>query len=182
MSGGFCPQCGAAAAADARFCAACGKPLPRASAAVAPQPAGSRAATAAAAAETVVFELRPLIVRTVFELFACVVTLGVVWICLWISRMGRRYRITTERIETRQGVETVESRFVDLFRIEDFELREPFWLRMRGAGDLVIRSMDKDEPVATLAAIPGVRDVYEKLRKLTGEERFRKGVRTIEGA
>jgi hypothetical protein len=52
---------------------------------------------------------------------------------------------------------------------------------MRGAGDLVIRSMDKDEPVATLEAIPGVRDVYERLRKLTSEERFRKGVRTIEG-
>jgi membrane protein YdbS with pleckstrin-like domain len=167
-------------AADARFCAACGDALPRAAAAAPSQPAAPRAA-APAASETLVFELRPLVVRTVFELVASVVTLGIVWVCLWISRMGCRYRITTERIETRQGVATVDSRFVDLFRIEDFELREPFFLRMRGAGDLVIRSMDKDEPVATLEAIPGVRDVYEKLRKLTSEERFRKGVRTIEG-
>jgi hypothetical protein len=175
MSGGFCPRCGAAAAADARFCAACGAALPRTSAAApAPRPA------APSAPETVVFDLRPLRVRTVFELLACVVTLGIVWVWLWIARMGRRYRITTERIETRQGIATVESRFVDLFRIEDFELREPFFLRMRGAGDLVIRSMDKDEPVATLEAIPGVRDVYEKLRKLTGEERFKKGVRVLE--
>jgi len=180
MSGGFCPRCGAVTTAEARFCAACGDALPRSAHADAARAPAARAAPPAAA-ETTVFELRPLVVRTVFELVASIVTLGIVWVCLWISRVGRRYRITTERIETRQGVATIESRFVDLFRIEDFELREPFYLRMRGAGDLVIRSMDKDEPVATLEAIPGVRDVYEKLRKLTGEERFKKGVRTIEG-
>lgn len=180
MSGGFCPSCGAAAVAESRFCAVCGKPLPRAPAVSAPKV--QTPAAPGAAPESTVFELRPLVVRTVFELFACIVTLGVAWICLWISRMGRRYRITGERIETRQGVVTVDSRFIDLFRVEDFEIREPFYMRMRGAGDLVIRSMDKDEPVATLEAIPHVREVYEKLRKLTGEERVKKGVHTIEGA
>jgi membrane protein YdbS with pleckstrin-like domain len=179
MSGGFCPQCGAAAAADAKFCAACGKPLgkPAAPAAAAPAPPGGASSSAP---EKTVFELRPLTVRTVFECFASVVTLGVVWVCLWIARMGLRYRVTTERIETRQGIVTIQSRFVDLFRIEDFELREPFFLRMRGAGDLVIRSMDEDQPIAALEAIPNVREVYETLRKLANDERAKKRVRVVE--
>jgi hypothetical protein len=51
---------------------------------------------------------------------------------------------------------------------------------MRGAGTLIIRSMDKDEPVAELDAIPDVRGVYEKLRELTRDERYRMGVRVID--
>jgi uncharacterized membrane protein YdbT with pleckstrin-like domain len=129
-------------------------------------------------AEETVFELRPLVVRTTLEALLCVTIVG--WIVLWLARLGLRYRITTERIETREGVVTRTSRFIDLYRIEDFELVEPWFLRMRGAGTLIVRSMDKDEPIAEIVAIPGVRDVYEKLRELSRDDRRRKGVRVIE--
>jgi len=176
MSGGFCPSCGKAAASDARFCADCGKPLPRTGKAV-DAPTAARSDAAKPAEETV-FELRPLVVRTTLDALICVTIVG--WIVLWLARLGRRYRITTERIETCDGVVTRTSRFIDLFRIEDFELVEPWFLRMRGAGTLIVRSMDKDEPVAELEAIPDVRGVYEKLRELTRDERDRKGVRVLD--
>jgi len=174
MSGGFCPSCGKPAAADARFCAACGKALP---ADVAAPPRAARA-DEPPAGETTVFESRPVVVRSFVDALISLTIVG--FIVLWIARLGLRYRITTERIETMDGVVTRTSRFIDLFRIEDFELVEPWFLRMRGAGRLVIRSMDKDEPIAVLEAIPNVRDVYEKLRTLTRDDRARRGVRVIE--
>jgi uncharacterized membrane protein YdbT with pleckstrin-like domain len=167
MSGGFCRFCGATTAPEARFCAGCGKAVP----AAAPVPA---------APETAVFELRPLCVRTVGELLLCVITAGVAWLVLWLARMGLRYRVTSERIETREGIVNRRSRFIDLYRIEDFEVDEPFFLRMRGAGNLIVRSMDKDQPVAALLAVPNVRDVYERVRTLAREERARKGVRVLD--
>jgi len=176
MSGGFCPSCGKATTAGARFCAACGKALPEAPRAAAP-PATARS-VASGAEETTVFEFRPLVVRTLLEALLSVTIVG--WICLWFARLGRRYRITTERIEVRDGVVTRTSRFIDLYRIEDFEVVEPWFLRMRGSGRLIIRSMDKDDPVAELDAIPDVRAVYEKLRTMSRDERQRRGVRVLE--
>jgi membrane protein YdbS with pleckstrin-like domain len=176
MSGGFCPSCGKPAAPEARFCAACGKQLPRLRGVEEPAPAARPAA--ASQAESTVFELRPLVVRTVLEALFSITIVG--WIWLWLARLGRRYSVTTERIEVRDGVVTRTSRFIDLYRIEDFEVVEPWFLRMRGSGRLIIRSMDKDQPVAELEAIPDVRGVYEKLRELTRDERFRKGVRVLD--
>ncbi len=170
MSGGFCPFCGAAAAADARFCAKCGRAM-----SAAPSTPGAQSS-----GESTVFELRPLVVRTMLELLLCVVTLGVGFVCLWIARMGRRYIVTTQRIETRTGVLTRRRESLDLFRVEDFEVIEPLYLRMRGAGHLKLWSMDKDEPVLVLEAIADVQTVYEKLRELTRAERGRNQVRVVD--
>lgn len=178
MSAGFCPSCGKPAAADARFCAACGNALPRAQAAgeTPPPPAGATVR----GDEKAVFTLKPLVVRTLFESLVCVVTLGVGWLFFWIARMGRRYVVTTQRIESRRGVFNIRRESLEMFRIEDFEVVEPFFLRLRGAGHLTIRSMDKDEPVLVLEAIPDVQSVYETLRSLTRDERGRGGVRVVE--
>jgi hypothetical protein len=175
----YCPGCGAAATSDARFCAACGEAL--GGPAQAPPPAPAPAPRRLDEPEIEVYAFRPLYVRTLVEFLICVLTLGLAWAFLAASRLGIRYRVTTQRIEVREGVVTHVSRFIDLFRIEDFEVEEPFFLRLRGAGNLILHSMDKDQPVAVLHAIPGVRAVYEKVRILTREERARRGVRVIEG-
>ena len=180
MSAGFCPNCGAAATAGARFCAACGKPLPGAPAAAA-QAAAPAATHPPDAPEEQVFELRPLVVRTLLECVVCVLTLGVAWVVWWIARMRLRFVLTTQRIERREGIVTIRRTSLDLFRIEDFEIVEPFFLRLRGAGNLRIWSLDQDEPDLVLPAIPNVAEVYEKLRVLTREERSRARVRVVEG-
>lgn len=184
MSASFCPFCGKPAVAEASFCAACGKALPQAGAASpgarAASP-GAGAAGGAAAPETEVYSLRPLAVRTLLELLICLLTLGLAFVFLWISRLGKRYLVTTQRIETRTGLATIHREHLDIFRIEDFEIDEPFFLRLRGAGNLRIYAGDKDEPLLVMEAIPGLAEVYETLRGLTREERRRNQVRVVEG-
>ena len=184
MSPAFCPNCGASAAAGANFCASCGGRLAGAGP-VAATPAAPAAAASVTqspdAPETEVLEIHPLVVRSFFEVFACVVTLGIAWVVWWLARMRLRFVITTQRIESRVGLLTMRRTSLDLFRIEDFEVVEPLFLRLRGAGNLRIWSMDRDEPDLVLPAIPDVTAVCEKLRTLTRAERQRAQVRVVEG-
>ena len=176
----FCESCGRKASADARFCAGCGRPFegdPTAE----PTP-GEQVATTAPGGrgEREVAAFGPVAVQSVGELLLCVLTLGIGWVCLWVSRSHTRYRLTSERLEIRTGRITHTSRTVDLFRVQDLEIAEPFFLRMRGAGHLVIRSQDAGEPEVVLRAVPGVRALHETIRSLMAAERRRLHVKIVE--
>ncbi len=170
----FCASCGRAASADAGFCAGCGRPLPRSAApAPAPEPAPEP--------EQEIYSFRPLVLQGFGELFLAIVTVGIAALVYWLMRLKIRYRITNQRIEVRTGLLSVTRRSTELFRVEDFEVQEPFFLRLRGSGHLLVRSMDAGEPVEILRGIPQVHEVFDTVRRLALEQRHRYGVRLVEG-
>lgn len=190
----WCEGCGKQAAADARFCGACGRPFRAPGGAdsgggddghgespkLSGRPAPRGGADGAGGAEEDVLAFKALPVQTLFQFLVCVLTVGVAWVFLWLNRSHVKYRITTQRLEIRTGIVTITSRSVDLYRIQDMEVREPFFLRLRGGGDLVIRSLDPGEPEVVVAGIGDVKTVHETLRRLVADERRRQGVRLIE--
>jgi len=138
-------------------------------------------AVAPAGPESELFDLRPLAVQGFGELTLCVLSLGLAWLIYWLARRWTRYRITDQRIEVQTGVLDRRRETIELFRVQDFEIREPLFLRLRDAGSLVIRSMDPAEGEIELAAVPGVQEVYETLRRTSIDERNRNRVRLLEG-
>jgi membrane protein YdbS with pleckstrin-like domain len=198
----FCEECGHELSAVARFCGGCGVAVPgRGSAgarAAAPVVASipaeeafddeapearevGRAPDGGARKEVELFELRPLAVQSFAQLLVCVLTLGIAWGVLWIKRWSTRYRITSQRIEVRTGILDVRRRTIELFRVEDFEVREPLFLRLRGAATLIVTSQDKGEPELLMPGIPNARAVHDELRRTTLAERERLRVRLLEG-
>ena len=182
----FCEGCGREAPPDAGFCGGCGRRLrtPPGEASLradseADSGAPSGSVTVVPGVEEDVFKLHPVYVQGVGEFLLCVVTVGIAWVFLAIARCRDRYRITTQRIELQSGLATVLRRTIDLFRVHDLEVREPFFLRMRGAGHLVVRSQDTSEPEVILTAIPDVQRVHETLRALVNAERRRQPVKVI---
>lgn len=181
-------MCGVTATAGARFCAACGAALRAASApdlpASRPVPApdgGDRAPATAPGPERELFVLRPLVLQTALELVLSVLTVGLWALALWLRRMQARYRITTQRIELKDGLVNVRRRTIELFRVQDFEVVEPLFLRLRGAGNLVIRSLDPEEHEVVLVAVPDVHTVYEQVRAASLASRRGERVRVFEG-
>ncbi|MCE9635039.1 MAG: PH domain-containing protein [Planctomycetes bacterium] len=176
----FCESCGRKVGPDARFCAGCGRPFDGAD----PSETASDKQVAATAGgvggEREVAAFGPVVLQSVGELLVCVLTAGIAWVCLWASRSHTRYRLTSERLEIRTGRFTHTSRTVDLFRVQDLEIQEPFFLRLRGAGHLVIRSQDAGEPEVVLRAVPGVRALHETIRSLMAAERRRLHVKIVE--
>lgn len=188
----YCERCGRKASPEARFCGGCGRPfeagsdsgegadpgVPRS-----PSPAAATAAPAAPVppeAETDVLTFRPLPVSSFLEAGLCVLTLGLAWVVLKLLRLRSSYRITSQRIEIRTGFLDVTRRNVELYRVQDLELREPLFLRLRGSGEIVVRSMDVGEPEILLDAVPDAAAVHDTLRRLVTEERRRTHVRLIE--
>jgi uncharacterized membrane protein YdbT with pleckstrin-like domain len=177
-----CEACGAKSSADARFCPSCGRELGSAEPAVSGR-VGARAASdgpAAPRGEREVLSFRPVAVQGFGEFLVCILTGGIAWVWLAVTRRRDRYRLTNERLELRSGLVSMTNRTIELFRVQDLELRASLFLRMRGAGDLVIRSQDAAEHEVVLPAIPNVREVHETLRSLVNAERRRQRVKVVE--
>ena len=90
------------------------------------------------------------------------------------------YEITSQRIRLQRGIFTKRTDELELYRVKDTTLVEPFLLRMLGKGHIEIATFDPSTPDLTLHAISNARNVRENLRKYTEECRERKGVRLTE--
>lgn len=98
----------------------------------------------------------------------------------WIQLRSRQYEITTQRVRVRQGVFSKRTDELELYRVRDATLIEPFWLRLFGLGNIVITTNDASTPSLTLEGLPDSAATREKLRAAVEVCRDRKRVRVAE--
>jgi len=98
----------------------------------------------------------------------------------WIQLRSRVYELTTQRIRIRQGVFSKRTDELELYRVKDSTVFEPFWQRLFGVGNIIVTTNDASTPTLTLEALPNVTDTREKLREAIEECRDRKRVRIAE--
>jgi uncharacterized membrane protein YdbT with pleckstrin-like domain len=111
----------------------------------------------------------------------CVLVIPIFYaIAKWIQLRARVYELTTQRIRIRQGVFSKRTDELELYRVKDSTVYEPFWQRMFGLGNIVVTTNDTTTPTLLLEALPNARDIREKLRAAIEECRDRKRVRIAE--
>ena len=98
----------------------------------------------------------------------------------WIQLRSRHYELTTQRVRVREGVFSKRADELELYRVKDSTVFEPFWQRLFGVGSIVITTNDASTPSLTLEALPHASDTREKLRAAIEECRDRKRVRIAE--
>ena len=98
----------------------------------------------------------------------------------WIELRSRHYEITTQRVRVRTGVFSKRTDELELYRVKDSTVFEPFWQRIFGVGSIIITTNDASTPSLTLEALPHAADTREKLRTAIEECRDRKRVRIAE--
>ncbi len=101
-------------------------------------------------------------------------------IAQWLLIKVRVYEVTTERIRISDGVITRRTDELELYRVKDTTLVEPFFMRMLSLGDLEITTNDVTTPVLRMRAIRGARQLREDLRKSVEACRDKKRVRLAE--
>jgi uncharacterized membrane protein YdbT with pleckstrin-like domain len=105
----------------------------------------------------------------------------IVWALVrwWINRTTA-YELTTQRLRITHGILNRQLDELELYRVKDYVLVQPLFLRMLGLGNITLLSSDASTPMLELRAIPGADDVREKLRTAVQTERDRKRVRALD--
>jgi len=125
-------------------------------------------------------QVRNLGIYILCALFCWLIVPLIYAIVKWIQLRSRHYEITTQRVRLRQGVFSKRTDELELYRVKDSTVFEPFWQRLFGVGSIVITTNDATTPSLTLEALPHASDTREKLRAAIEECRDRKRVRIAE--
>lgn len=117
----------------------------------------------------------------VFCLLLCWLVLPVLYaLWRWIDTRLTEYELTSQRLVFRRGVFNRKTEEVELYRVRDSSLDEPLFLRLFGAGNVVISATDASSPSMMLRAVKGAAQVRQKLRAAVEAVREQKRVRSIE--
>jgi uncharacterized membrane protein YdbT with pleckstrin-like domain len=98
----------------------------------------------------------------------------------WIGTRCHRYEITSERIKITTGLLSRRTSELELYRVRDYSVVEPFWLRLVGCGHIVLATSDRTNPQVVLHAVPHAAKLKDQIRAHTERMRQRRGVRDLE--
>lgn len=94
----------------------------------------------------------------------------------WLKSISTKYHITNHRIKIETGIFSKTKNNIEIFRIDDFDLRHPFLMRLMGYGILYIRSTDKNTPDFQIYGLKNIDSLYEELRECSMSERKRRNI------
>lgn len=98
----------------------------------------------------------------------------------WLEVKNTKYELTTQRLRTRTGILNKNLDELELYRVKDYKLDQPFFLRMFSLGNVILETSDRSNPVVTIRAIPDAEDVREKIRACVEKRRDEKRVREVD--
>jgi uncharacterized membrane protein YdbT with pleckstrin-like domain len=91
-----------------------------------------------------------------------------------------KYEISSERIKITNGIFSKQTNALELYRVKDYTLNEPFFYRMFHLGNIVILTSDHSTPQIVMRAIPGARQLMDEIRKYVELRRDLKNVREVD--
>jgi uncharacterized membrane protein YdbT with pleckstrin-like domain len=105
----------------------------------------------------------------------------VLWaVARWVRTRRYVYEVTTERVKITTGVLSRRTSELELYRVRDYSVVEPFLLRLLGAGHVVLVTADRTTPELELRAVPDAARLKDQIRTHTERMRQRRGVRDLE--
>jgi len=98
----------------------------------------------------------------------------------WIELRAWQYEITTERIHVTRGVFSKQIDDMELYRVKDITVLEPFLLRLFSAGDIVLQTSDRSSPSMILRGVPNPKELRDLIRKHVEACRDKKRVSEVD--
>jgi uncharacterized membrane protein YdbT with pleckstrin-like domain len=98
----------------------------------------------------------------------------------WLRTRTTKYHLTTERLHLTYGIFSRTTEDLELYRVKDYHIYEPFIMRMFGLADVVLNTMDDPKATVYLKAIPDGKGLRDQIRKHVEICRQRKQVRVSE--
>jgi uncharacterized membrane protein YdbT with pleckstrin-like domain len=90
-----------------------------------------------------------------------------------------RYGITSERLRVSKGIFSKRTKEMELYRVKETSLHQPFFLRLFRLANVVITVADSAKPEIVIRAIPQAAALRENLRKCVETMRDKKRVNGV---
>jgi uncharacterized membrane protein YdbT with pleckstrin-like domain len=98
----------------------------------------------------------------------------------FLQTKNKVYELTNERLKTTEGVFSKVTETLELYRVKDIEVRQPFLYRLFGVDNIQLNTSDLTSPVVVLEAIPVSVGLGDKMRNQIEAVRTQKQVREID--
>lgn len=98
----------------------------------------------------------------------------------WLVVVNTQYELTTQRLRTRRGVFNKHLDELELYRVRDYKLEQPLFLRLFSLSTVILQTSDKSNQMLVLRAIQRGDELREQMRTYVEEARMRRGVREID--
>jgi uncharacterized membrane protein YdbT with pleckstrin-like domain len=98
----------------------------------------------------------------------------------YLKVRSTRIDVTSERITTTVGIFSRRKWDMELYRVKDTMLHEPFLLRLVRRANIQIISSDRSSPSITLPALPNAEWLRQQVRSNVERLRLKRGVREMD--
>lgn len=101
------------------------------------------------------------------------------FIALWKFLFVRTWtiKITDQRIIEEKGILSRTTDELELFRVKDLRLEQPFFLRLVGLSNIILNTSDRTHPVFRISGIKNGKEIREEIRVAVDIRRDIKHVR-----
>lgn len=104
----------------------------------------------------------------------------VLWCGRWWLTRSTDYELTNQRLKVHTGILNRRLEEVELYRVKDYLMDQPLFLRMIGRGNITLVTSDASARTVVLRAVARVTEVREQIRQVVQSERDRKRVRELD--
>ncbi|MCC6865913.1 MAG: PH domain-containing protein [Ignavibacteria bacterium] len=116
-----------------------------------------------------------------FQLAAFLAIIPLVYLFIkWLIIRNNKYKVTTERIFYTTGIFSKRTEALELYRVRDVDMYEPFWQRIFKLGNIALTTSDKTTMNFLLKAVPHPAELMNKIRESVEKRRDVKRVRGVE--
>lgn len=98
----------------------------------------------------------------------------------WLEVKNIRYEVTSERIRSRRGVLSKKVDYLELYRVKDFRIEQPFIYRLFSVANLILDTSDRSHPLMVLRAVPNAEWLKDQIRANVERLREQKHVRELD--
>lgn len=114
-------------------------------------------------------------------LFFCwlIVPVGIAVWRYW-ETINTVYVVTSERLFVRQGIFTKHEEEVELYRVKDYSVQQPFFLRLFDLYNLKLNTSDSRLAIVNFAGIPEAYKVRDIIRMRVESLRTEKNIREVD--
>jgi|ERR1700730_164931 len=98
----------------------------------------------------------------------------------YLQTKNNVYELTNERIKISEGVFSRVTDTLELYRVKDLEIQQPFLYRLVGIENVQLNTSDASSPSVLVNAVPSNATLGDKIRNHVEMIRAQKGVREID--